>query len=184
VIMNGRSGVAPATESIWTTLVCATLPPRVKRRSQRMLALPPREQPGEILSGLAGEEQYLFHAREVHHRDQHREVEERRALVLDRDHAPHGQALGEDVPLPGGHHGIAHHDARAIARHELEAHRPAGLPLHDARGAPPAPPRARNWRRPPPPGSPSTRPGVRVRCTMAPTVEAGSLSSCTTDAPG
>ena len=41
VIMKGRSGVAPATESIWTTLVCATLPPRVKRRSQRMLAVLP-----------------------------------------------------------------------------------------------------------------------------------------------
>ena len=106
----------------------------------------------------AGEEQHFLDPREVDHRREHREVEERRAVVVDRVHAADRHALGEDVPQAGGHHDVAGGDAGAVARHELEP--------HDAVG------------------SPSTSPVVRVRCTIAPTVEAGSFSSCTTEAAG
>ena len=51
-------------------------------------------------------------------------------------------------------------------------------------GATWAPSRAMNLKRTTPPASPSTSPGVRVRWTTAPTVDAGSLMSCTTEAPG
>src|SRR4030095_5127046 len=101
VRMNGRSGVAPPTESAWTRLDCATLAPRVSRRSHFTLALP-RKEARQILRGLAGQQEHFLDPGEVDHRRQHREVEEGRTLVLDGDDTAHRQALGEYVPLPGG----------------------------------------------------------------------------------
>ena len=86
-------------------------------------------------------------------------MKERRALVLDGDDTrPTGSPFGNKLPSP-----------------EVTMRSP---------GATWAPSRAMNLKRTTPPASPSTRPGVRVRWTTAPTVEAGSLMSCTTEAPG
>src|SRR4029453_6276624 len=131
VRMNGRSGVAPPTESTWTRLDCATLPPRVRRSSHFTLALP-REEPGQVLRGLAGQQEHFLDPREVDHRRQYREVEERRAFVLDGDDPAHRQALGEHVPLPGGHEDVAHDDTRPVARHVLETPGAARVALDEA----------------------------------------------------
>ena len=48
----------------------------------------------------------------------------------------------------------------------------------------PAPPRAMYLKRMVPRGSPSTMPGARVRREWAPTVDVGSVSTCTIEAPG
>src|SRR2546426_588679 len=122
VTISGRSGVTPPRLSAGTTLHWARLPPKVMSRNRARTRLPARgEETGHILLRLAREQQYLLDAREVDGGSEHGEVEQRRALVLDRGHPADGHALREEVAQPGGDDDVSRSDLRAVARNELQA---------------------------------------------------------------
>src|SRR5215471_13315254 len=83
------------------------------------------EEGGQILLGLARQEQHLLHAREVDRGSQHGVVEQGRALVLDLNDATDGQALGEETAHPGCDDEVSRRQLGAVPRHELQPYYPA-----------------------------------------------------------
>src|SRR6266404_3992465 len=104
-----------------------------ERESHRLAAR--REEARHVMGGLAGEHQHFLDAGEVDHGDEHGEMEEGRALVLDGGDASDGDALGEERAQSRGHDEIPRGYPRAVARHELEAQTSARLALHETGGA-------------------------------------------------
>src|SRR5690242_12510650 len=100
VRIRGTSGVTPATPATATTVDCNTPPPMItSSRSSRPTGLAlGRKQRGDVLGGLAGDEQDLLDPGEVHRRREHREVEEGGALVLHLHHAADREALRKRRP--------------------------------------------------------------------------------------
>src|SRR5439155_5427080 len=91
-----------------------------------------REEAGQILPRLAGDQEHVVDPREVHGRLEDRVMEECRAAVVDGSHAPDGDAPWKHPALPRRDEHVTDLDLRAVARHVLEPEHAARLALDDA----------------------------------------------------